>query len=239
MHVCIHLLPVFIFYLDTLGADEGFEWIAVDVSFSLGFIKYNMMRTMHKQDEPLGTHNWHVIQKECQTHRHRKQLQLHPFPSFHFESGVKPEDFCTTHSQLRLQSQQSQLREMVETRFAESWTGDVQMFQHRIRDMLLLHHGSDIWLQYNLVSKMQNLLMEDVSSFDHFHSGHNRPGRKVCLFCSLPAAISRRYQHEESQRTCSNWSESFRQGVPAHRGLSCSFKIWWFYKEMRLCKCLH
>ena len=37
-----------------------------------------------------------VIQKECQTHCHSKQLQLHPFPWFHFESALKPEDFCPT-----------------------------------------------------------------------------------------------------------------------------------------------
>lgn len=49
---CMYTMYTVSSWLGGLG-----ELIALDVSFSLGFIKYNMMRTMHKQDEPLGTHN--------------------------------------------------------------------------------------------------------------------------------------------------------------------------------------
>lgn len=161
---------------------EGWE-NGLQLSFNLGFIKYNMMRTMHKQDEQLGTHNQHVIQKECQTHCHSKQLQLHPFPWFRFESAVKPEDFCPTHSQLsqlRIQFQQNELREMVETRFSDTWTGDVQMFQHRMLYTLLSSMEAVTYDFSILWSPKCEIFWEDVSCFDHFHSGH-RPGPKGCF----------------------------------------------------------
>ena len=167
-----------------------------------------------------------VIQKECQTHCHSKQLQLHPFPWFHFESALKPEDFCPTHSQLRLQFQQNELREMVETRFSDTWTAwtggcsDVSNTGSFIRCFssmeAVTYDFSRLWSP-----KCEIFWWEDVSCF-WTQACSERLLWTVCWASAADANM------KNLKKVVPAEAKTFAKGCQLNRGFPCSFKKWWF-----------
>lgn len=172
-----------------------------------------------------------VIQKECQTHCHSKQLQLHPFPWFHFESALKPEDFCPTQFLPYALSTKAP----VPAKRAAGNGGnpllrhldclDWGMFRCFNTGCFIRCFSSMEAVTYDFSRlwspKCEIFWWEDVSCFWTQACSE----RLLWTVCWASAADA---NNKNLKKVVPAEANTFAKGCQLNRGFPCSFKKWWF-----------